>query len=323
MIEHFSTLNLQPGIRVKFWNSVCDSTLPGTCVDSPCEGFRASMRRWAWSTGEGAANDLVLVRPRSDASRVWRRAMTEQAGDEKLVMHFLHRGSARFVHKHYDIPLSDGEFILTPGRLGYHFTLSQGHELLVAEIPVPSLLERMPELDAHLCTNIASTPATRLFQEFVLSLWRHSETSADDTHASTRPAWQMDALHSFYDLLAMALRHRQTAPALHGRRGERLFSAAQAFVESHLTQSDLSSTHIAQALGVSVRTIQSLFAAASCTPSIYIQNRRLTHAADRLRTDPQTPITALAFELGFNDSAYFSRCFHKRFGISPRQWRQQ
>jgi len=321
MIEHFSTLTQQPDIRVKFWNSVCDQTLPGTCVDSPCDGFRASMRRWAWSSGASAKSDFVLIRPRSDASRVWRRTMPEHAGGEKLVMHFLHRGSARFVHRHYDVPLMDGEFILTPERLGYNFTFSQGHELLVAEIPVANLLERVPELDAHLCTGIANAPATRLFQEFVLSLWRHSEAAAGDSEMNT--AWQTDALHSFYDLLAMALNHRRNAPVLTERRGERLFSAAQAFVENHLSQSDLSSTHIADALGVSVRTVQHLFAAASCTPSTYIQNRRLTHASDRLRTEPQTSITALAFDLGFNDSAYFSRCFHKRFGMSPRQWRGQ
>jgi len=318
MIEHFSTLSLKPDARLKFWNTVCDDTLPGTCLDSPCEGFRASMRRWSWSEPMGAKDSFVLIRPLSDASRVWRKAMPDRSGADNLVMHFLHRGRGRFVHKHYDVALDNGEFILTPDRLGYNFTLSQGHELLVAEIPVAPLLARVRDLEPHLCTGIPNTSATRLFQEFVLSLWRHSD-------AVVTPAWQADARHSFYDLLAMALNHREASneldAGLESRRSQRLLRTAQAFVDSHLTQSDLSSTHIANALGVSVRTVQSLFASISCTPSLYIQNRRLGLAADRLHTDPATPITVLAFELGFNDSAYFSRCFHKRFGVSPRQWR--
>ena len=32
-------------------------------------------------------------------------------------------------------------------------------------------------------------------------------------------------------------------------------------------------------------------------------------------------ITALAFDLGFNDSAYFSRCFRQRFGTTPSGYR--
>jgi len=251
MIEHFSTLSLKPDTRLKFWNDVCDNTLPGTCLDSPCEGFRASMRRWHWPSVNGQTGSFVLIRPHSDASRVWRKAMPDRAGSENLVLHFLHRGSARFVHKHYDVPLVDGQFILTPERLGYNFTFSQGHELLVAEIALAPLLARVRDLPALLCTGIQHSPASRLFQEFMLSLWRHSETTVS-------PAWQADARHSFYDLLAMALNHREIAVpehAGHPRRSERLLAAAQAFVDNHLDQSDLSSTHIAHALGVSVRTV--------------------------------------------------------------------
>ncbi|MBY0392835.1 MAG: AraC family transcriptional regulator, partial [Novosphingobium sp.] len=31
----------------------------------------------------------------------------------------------------------------------------------------------------------------------------------------------------------------------------------------------------------------------------------------------------VAFELGFNDSAYFARAFRQRFGVSPREWRRK
>jgi AraC-like DNA-binding protein len=32
-------------------------------------------------------------------------------------------------------------------------------------------------------------------------------------------------------------------------------------------------------------------------------------------------ITDVAFDVGFSDSAFFTRCFRRHFGVSPSQWR--
>jgi AraC-like DNA-binding protein len=34
-------------------------------------------------------------------------------------------------------------------------------------------------------------------------------------------------------------------------------------------------------------------------------------------------ITDVAFELGFSESGYFTRCFRQRFGTTPSRWRVQ
>jgi AraC-like DNA-binding protein len=57
------------------------------------------------------------------------------------------------------------------------------------------------------------------------------------------------------------------------------------------------------------------------TPGGYVLERRLTRAAEMLATGTATSITAIAFDLGFNDSAYFTRCFRQRFGTTPSAWR--
>jgi len=59
------------------------------------------------------------------------------------------------------------------------------------------------------------------------------------------------------------------------------------------------------------------------TPSAYIMERRLRRAADWLTASPGASITEVAFELGFNDSAYFARCFRQQFGVPPRDWRRK
>jgi transcriptional regulator GlxA family with amidase domain len=56
------------------------------------------------------------------------------------------------------------------------------------------------------------------------------------------------------------------------------------------------------------------------SPIDYLIQVRVNRAAEQLRHDEQT-ITQVAFDLGFEDSNYFSRQFRKVMGVSPREYR--
>jgi AraC family cel operon transcriptional repressor len=58
------------------------------------------------------------------------------------------------------------------------------------------------------------------------------------------------------------------------------------------------------------------------TPTAYVQELRLRHAAHLLATT-QDPITGIAYRCGFASPSYFSRCFHIAHRSSPRQFRHQ
>jgi transcriptional regulator GlxA family with amidase domain len=54
----------------------------------------------------------------------------------------------------------------------------------------------------------------------------------------------------------------------------------------------------------------------------YLIRCRLDAAAAMLRSEPDLPITAIAFCCGFQSSQYFARAFRKRFGLSPGEARR-
>ena len=58
------------------------------------------------------------------------------------------------------------------------------------------------------------------------------------------------------------------------------------------------------------------------SPMNYIMSRRLQKAADLLTLSSKS-ISHIAYETGFNDPAYFSRCFKNRWGLSPSAYRDQ
>ncbi|MBR1193557.1 AraC family transcriptional regulator [Bradyrhizobium sp. AUGA SZCCT0160] len=57
------------------------------------------------------------------------------------------------------------------------------------------------------------------------------------------------------------------------------------------------------------------------TPHQYLLRSRLRHAARRL-ADDDSPITAIAYDVGFGDLSNFVRTFHRAAGASPLRFRQ-
>ncbi len=58
------------------------------------------------------------------------------------------------------------------------------------------------------------------------------------------------------------------------------------------------------------------------TYSTYLTTMRM-QKAKALLAGTDRPITDIAFEVGYNDSNYFSTAFRKHEGLSPRQYRGQ
>jgi AraC-like DNA-binding protein/mannose-6-phosphate isomerase-like protein (cupin superfamily) len=68
--------------------------------------------------------------------------------------------------------------------------------------------------------------------------------------------------------------------------------------------------------------IRSFQAAMRISPIAYLVQLRVTSGASLLRhTDLN--VTEVAFKVGFGDSNYFARQFHKVLGVTPSQYRQQ
>lgn len=78
---------------------------------------------------------------------------------------------------------------------------------------------------------------------------------------------------------------------------------------------------VADALGVSVRTVQRLASRyIGIPPAAMIRRRRLQEAAQRLRDQP-TELAALAAELGYADQAHLANDFRTVLGFTPSHYR--
>lgn len=71
-----------------------------------------------------------------------------------------------------------------------------------------------------------------------------------------------------------------------------------------------------------VTLTESFRRAFSCTIGGYLTDRRLAAAVELLRNS-QFSVETVAEKCGFSGTAYFSKVFKKRYGASPRYWREK
>jgi acetamidase/formamidase/AraC-like DNA-binding protein len=131
---------------------------------------------------------------------------------------------------------------------------------------------------------------------------------------------------SLIDLLPPLVHHAQPAvdsPAS-ATQAAILYRIYQT-IERKLSDADLAPARIADAEGISERYLQKLFESSGDNFTHYVRERRLQRTWADLSNPAEAhhSISEIAYRSGFNDSAYFSRAFRHRFGLSPREFRQQ
>lgn len=106
-----------------------------------------------------------------------------------------------------------------------------------------------------------------------------------------------------------------------------LYNASSEFIDAmrHIITTYLHGTYpeinvIANAIGLSPRTLQRHLNKAGTTYSDLVQEVRFGNATSLLKKD-NMKLLDIAYELGYSDPAHFTRAFHRMAGLSPREYR--
>ena len=89
-----------------------------------------------------------------------------------------------------------------------------------------------------------------------------------------------------------------------------------------LASGQVSSTCVAQALGLSVRTMQRWLGASGLAFSELINEVR-TELVQRYLDNPRHPMLAISQMLGYRVPSAFARWFSGQFGMAPQRWRER
>ena len=204
-------------------------------------------------------------------------------------------------------------FRFTEGAEGYVLTIE---ETTLARAPA-GLAHPAALIDAPALIDLAAAPdkAQRLATLFEQIAFEFHEGGAA-TGAVLQ--WLTSAA------LAIALRANEdlTRQTEGGARDVAAFHRFRALVETHLADHWPTPLY-AQALGMSESRLNRTCRAAAGKSALEVVQDRLTLEARRRLIHVAGPVSSLAYELGFEDPAYFWRFFKRRTGMTPREFRRR
>jgi AraC-like DNA-binding protein len=134
------------------------------------------------------------------------------------------------------------------------------------------------------------------------------------------PGYRVMAKGLFMQLAVSLSRRYSTEPSTESKDLLRIGDAI-AHIETHYTEK-LTLDELAAKSHLSKRHFLRIFQ--DCigrSPISHLMHVRCQKATERLKGTDRT-ITDIAFDCGFSDSNYFTRCFRKTIGQTPKQYRQ-
>jgi AraC-like DNA-binding protein len=229
------------------------------------------------------------------------------------------KGEATFFDGEKTAPVEVGDILYGPTGMNAALSLATPFRLIFISAPRVALDHR---LIAPLSLRVGRwRGASGLGHVFSGLLSATADTLDDLTSEQLRPVEL--ALTEFL----VANLAAEGSPAAQGgasaARAAHLHRVCQT-IETMLADPELTLEQVAEADGISARSLQKLFAVAGQNFSTYLRHRRL----ERCRLDLTSPmfadlsISEICFRWGFNGSAHFSRAFKDRYGVSPRDYRK-
>jgi AraC-like DNA-binding protein len=226
---------------------------------------------------------------------------------------------SEFTLSHGDRPsttVSCGSFCLIDRTAPYEMIHGDGLRTLGVEFPRTLLENCLPGATQYAGAVVRpDSGASRVLGGLLRTLG--TELNSEDA-AGTLPPIIASSLAGF---VAAAFADHHGAMALRGSKAR--LPAYREYVDAHLGDGDFRPLDVARHFDVSERYVRMIFQSSGEPLSAFLLRRRLERAAELLRNDYYAghTITDIALECGFNGASHFGQSFRRRFGMTPRDYR--
>jgi AraC-like DNA-binding protein len=224
-------------------------------------------------------------------------------------------GSERFHLGGDNIAVGSGDLVIWTSDQPTEFTVVEKLHKVSLILPWSDIRDRLPRGAKFSGTVIDSRSGIgAVLFSHVDNLATHLEAFSENDQASVRRAT--------LELLCAAMSYRVDAPPK--GLAQRYLKQLQEYILRNLQDEHLSPKSIASANHMSSRYVHMLFAQLGVSVSAWIREQRLQRCREDLQSSRyrDSSVSEIAYTWGFLDSAHFSRIFKQRFGLNPREYRE-
>ncbi len=227
-------------------------------------------------------------------------------------------GVSTFYHNGRESELETGDFVLCDTALPHYFT-TQAHSITVmVRVPGEVLRAYLPTPEQFCGRRLGRAmgvtgTAAAMARELSIGVGSDIEPGCEDRVAR----YLLEMISMSY---TMGVETVEEASAIAWQRRKDVIQ----FIEDNLRDPELSPATISAGLRISPRYLRTVFAPGGEKMSAYILRRRLEECARQMSNPAWAAhtLTEIAFSWGFNSAAHFTRTFHERYGMAPREYRR-
>ena len=275
---------------------------------------------------ETQGNDDVHYQTFGNMAAFFGRDMQAHRHDGFFQLHYLVTGHITLQLDESRYSVQAPLFILTPPSVAHAFFTQEdtdGHVLTVRQDLISPLLGSLYPANPDLvnipaiCLSVADKPEDiDTFNHYWALMARESANNAvgkDQVLSSLAQAFYAFLLRS------IPLDEHPTT----GVRGEhRLFQRFNQLIDLHYHE-HLAVPEYAKKLGVTESRLKDMCRRFANRPPKRLIFDRILREAKRMLLFSDSPVSEIAYQLGFKDPAYFARFFNRLVGCSPSLWREQ
>ncbi len=290
-------------------------------VSGPDDIARAEDRPFRFQVAGVRYGELSLVRFVSTVTRMTRNGAQAAAAERDEMILGLNLGASpvQFGQRRREAHVRRGNTVLGSARDAADIRLAPDTPYQLLYMPKDKLLARVAHAEDLVARPFSDAPALRHLRRYCTFLLAAAEAEQD-------PELAAHVTNTLLDLAALCLgAEGETAEIarMRGLRAARLQTVLSE-MRTGFAEPSFSAAHAAARLGLSERYVQDLLQETGRTFSDRVLELRLQRARAILQ-DPahdSLRIGDLAYACGFNEVSYFNRCFRRRFGASPTQFRR-
>ena len=312
-MDIYSTDAVAQGARASYWNELYSRRFAEvTFRPADSAGFEAELRM-------AAVGPLGIARVQARATDIERNRGHINRSPGRLFSFLLQaRGSGVFSHYGHETRMKEGDFTLCDNAAPHRYHSADRTELIILRASPDVLKSCLPEPEQFCGLRLgAAEGLTGTAANMTQKLWSLVEEGLPEKFCGMLARNLLDLMATSY---AMAF---DAALADSSAVSARKIQARQ-YIDAHLRDPGLTPATVAAALGISARYLRMLFCGGEENASRYILRRRLQECARQLSSAlwRDSTITAIAFSLGFNSAAHFTRVFRNEYGATPSQFRR-
>lgn len=304
----WSSRGLPPPEALRYWKSWASETLAPMHIQVPDE------RRFAARWKRHAVGALQLIALEATSQRIVHMREERISTPEPMYqLLYCTRSpiSALVGAKHFVV--DSGEFALIDNTDSYDMRMD-AHKAIILVAPRKVIHRWLPDPEQYIARPFSAS------SKWGYPLGSFLSTVARELDSAVLP--HSVIADQIGTLLALAVGYRAPASTKHkAALVHRLFK----LINERYSDPEFHPGEVAQTLGISKRYLQSLLAEAGTTFMGTLATVRLDRASELLRDRrcAQLQIADISLKCGYLDPSYFSRAFRRRFGMGPREWRNE